>query len=162
MILSEIKYPIEENKNKITIFDRFFVEKNKHFYRILYKNKLYPLQELFEITDNKSKELKIKLISYNNFLNINKIIKEFDTYKNKFHEMSKMVYKIDDNEEKKIDVSEEEREEDEDEEKGINIFGANFVKENKDKCIVMYINKVFHLKETILKEDIEDVDKTNK
>ena len=147
MIVSKIKYPTGANERNTEIFETSFIEnnKNKQIYRIIYKNKLYPLQKLFEITANKSKEQKIKLISYNGFLNINKIIKEFDMYKNTFQEMSKMVYKF--------DVSEI---------KEIKIFGKKFVEKNKDKCFIMYKDKVFHLQETILKKDIEDEDKENK
>ena len=67
----------EENIFKIS--DPYFVEKNKYVYKIIYKNKIYPLQSIFKIIDNKFEKLKIKLICYNYISDINKRKNDFQS-----------------------------------------------------------------------------------
>ena len=54
--------------------------------------------------------------------------------------MSKIIYLIDEDDDK------------------INIFGANFVKNNKDKCIIIYKDMLFPFEEYFYINDIEKND----
>ena len=151
-----------ENKDRFRIFDPNFVEKNKYKYKIIFKNKLYPLKGLFNyIIGNKIEKLKIKLICYNHISDIHKIfhslqiyeIEKFKKNKNMYkfidhplfstHEIQKLIYKID-NKNK------------------IKIFGEEFVTNNSNKCLIIYKNKIIPLQSYFLFKDINIEDKKNK
>ena len=44
-------YEVKENEKIIKIFNQVFVKNNKYKYKIIYNNKLYPLQSEFKISD---------------------------------------------------------------------------------------------------------------
>ena len=158
----EIIYSIKENEKKIKLFNPDFVNKNKNKFKFIYNNKIYPLQNEFfyeyKINIEKNKKFKIILICYINFFNIMEITKECESFvkfnklkkyrtnKNKYSEylkcsfygISKMIYKIEPGEDK------------------IKIFGFYFVEKNKDKCIIIYKDKIFPLKVYF---SINDIDK---
>ena len=64
MHIYNIKCWILPNINKIQIFNSKFVRKNQIRCRIIYENKLYPLQDVYSIKENKTTTLKIKLICF--------------------------------------------------------------------------------------------------
>ena len=151
-----------ENKDRFRIFDPYLVEKNKYKYKIIYKNKLYPLKGIFNyIIDNKIEKLKIKLIYYNNISDKHKIsyslqnygneryIKNINMYKSidyllcSSHEIQKLKYKIH-NENK------------------IKIFGEEFVENNGNKCSIIYKNKIFPLQSYFLFKNINKEDRVNR
>ena len=57
-----------------------FVEKNKYKYKIIYKNKIYPLQSIFNIIGIQVETAKFKLLCYNHTLDNNEIPEEFPFY----------------------------------------------------------------------------------
>ena len=154
-----VVYSIKDNTSKVKIFNPNFVNTFKNSCKIIYKNKILPLKNEFELIDNKkSKILKIKLLSSFEILNYDYIIKGcesfnvfFEIKKNKtffknyesnllkysYHEMSKLVYYI--------------KEKDED----IKIFGKYFVELNRTQCLIIYNNKIFPLKEYFSYKEIE-------
>ena len=60
----ELLYKVNENETHLKILGDKFVEKNKLYGIIIYKNKKIPLVEKIEIKNIKSKELKIYLLFY--------------------------------------------------------------------------------------------------
>ena len=146
-MIVKIIYLLKDKKPSVKIFKQYFVKKFKYRSKILFENKLYPLKSEFIIPNKITEKIKIKLLFYNNFMNINDLIrgiekfylvqinkeltinynklKQFLKYKN----MIKLTYKI-----KK-------------EEKRIQIFGNDFVNTNKNKCIIIYQNNIFPLQE---------------
>ena len=44
----------EKDKTVLNDFDQNFAEKNKYKYKIIYKNKIYPLQSIIEIIENQN------------------------------------------------------------------------------------------------------------
>ena len=155
------KYSIKKDQDKINIFDQKFVLKYKHNFKIIHNNKIYPLSTEFNIVDKNIHVLNIKLLCYSPFFNeeiiangcvspsyFNKITKYkrntkkyFNYLKSTLFELSMMVYNI--NEKDKED-------------KKVKIFGTNFVENNNDKCIIIYKDRIFPLKEYF---DIRDVEK---
>mgnify|MGYP002627316623 FL=1 len=146
-------------ETETTLFNKDFTIKNKHKYKLIYKNKIYSLEKKIVIPNYKSKTIKIKLIGYNNIPIINDIIKECKSKKitekekykknvNKYceylkcslHELSKMKYKIDKQKEK------------------IQIFGYYFANNNKDKCIIIYKDNIFSLQQYFYINDIDKED----
>ena len=87
MKIFELFYSKIKKPKKISIFDNDFVNINKHRYKIIYENKIYPLQDALKIEEKQKNELKIKLICYNNIFDIQKVKKEYDSYR--FYENSK-------------------------------------------------------------------------
>ena len=59
---------------------KYFVKMNKHKYKIIYNNKMYPLQSIFQIKENKIGKLRIKLICYNHIKNIPPIFTHLPKY----------------------------------------------------------------------------------
>ena len=139
---------IEKNKyEEEGICFEDFVEKNKYKYKIVYKNKIYPLQSIFNIIGIQIETEKFKLLCYNHTLDNNEIPEEFPFYdylkfnslktikKNmnmniykyidylfySSHEILKLIYKIDSPNK-------------------IRIFGEEFVGNNGNKC-----NHIFYL-----------------
>ena len=51
-------YSLKEKSKKINILDTAFANKYKYRYKIIYSNKLFPLQSKFKIYDNKKKKIK--------------------------------------------------------------------------------------------------------
>ena len=156
----------EEEEYKTFEKSELFVKNNKYKYKIIYKNKIFPIQSLFEIRKINIEKIKFKLISYNHISNLNKIqkelpitkhykierlkyIKNMNMYKfikylfNKCHEIQKMIYKISD-------------------EDKIKIFGEEFVGNNGNKCLIIYRDKIFPLQTYFLIKDIDKEDKDNK
>ena len=157
MKIYQYVYLIKDNINIIQLFNKDFVDKNKSKFRIVLKNKIYPLQSELIIKDINIKQIKIKIISLYDTLGIedrspNYLImdkfcesKKYKKNNNKYniylkcslHEMSKITYKINRNK------------------NNIKIFGKNFVEKNKNKCIIIYNDIIFPLKEFFLIKDIQ-------
>ena len=127
-----------------------FVKLNKNRCRIIYENKSYSLLEKIQIKEKKNPILKIKLICYgnipkrhetklkkNNWSQTNKMEKIFNKddfyldflFYDSFQLVYRIVYQIDEFETK------------------IKIFGEQFVKNNKYKCLIFYKGEIFPLKE---------------
>ena len=198
MNVLKIYYPIGENKKEIEIFRKSFVKEYKLQCKIIFNNKLYPLQSYFEINNMKRKRLTIKLLYFNRIPNHlfhilskyeececysesyykknlkNAINKNAENLKRYFYKLPKMIYK---NEPLKNSIIYEEalnkilrnrgkytKEDIEKElelvpdEKVIKIFGNNFVENNKDKCIIIYKNRAFSLREYFSTKDIDKND----
>ena len=77
-LIITLKYKINENDDKIKIFDKDFIENNKNNFKIFCEGKEYELAEYFNIKDYKNKDiLEIKLLQINNEIsNISKMFKE--------------------------------------------------------------------------------------
>ena len=150
-------FSIKDGEKLIKIFKPDFVNKNRHKYKIIYNNKIYPIQNEFKIPNNKDNKLKIKLICFNYISGVNDIdleyasLYKFNEIKNykknvykyseflncSYYKMSKLIYRINPTE------------------KEIKIFGKDFVNNNKGKCIIIYDNKIIPLQENISRNDIE-------
>ena len=93
-LIIKLVYKIREEKN-ISIFSSYFVETNKNKCLMIINNKLYSLTDKYQIIDENTKTLKIKLLLLNNkkvnlsymFYNCNSL-KEFNLIK-KFDEIDK-------------------------------------------------------------------------
>jgi hypothetical protein len=70
----------EEEYEEEDICFEDFVEKNKYKYKIIYKNKIYPLQSIFNIIGIQVETAKFKLLCYNHTLDNNEIPEEFSFY----------------------------------------------------------------------------------
>ena len=135
-------HEIDEKQKEISIIHPNFVEPNKNRCRIIYDNKLYPLQSKILIKRKRKSKIKIRLICYRNILdkfhNLEKYwdeeikMKEIDCVKD-----LKMVYKIDKSKNK------------------TKIFGEKFVKNNKHKCAILYKDKIFKLQEYLKLKNIK-------
>ena len=66
-------YEIQKDEEIIKIFNPIFVKKYKSRCKIVYQNKIFPLQSEFMVKQNNITKLKIKLIHFNNHLNIDSI-----------------------------------------------------------------------------------------
>ena len=150
-------YPIRKNEHNKLIFKPEFVRKNKFKCKISYNNKLYPLVNVFKIQNVNITRLKLKLICYDNSIDLSKIFKGYGVFykfyetrkydlKNSerkekikclYHEMSKMVYNINPND------------------KFIQILSNEFVERNKDKCLLIYNNDIFPLKGSFYGQEIK-------
>ena len=162
MRIFKIIYSVSQDLNLIKIFNRTFVKKYKDKCKIIYNHKIYPLQSEFHI-NNKNKiigSLFIRLISFTNTFNINQITKgckSFLTYfeisnlqkntnkysiylKYSFYELSKMIYNLEKEKNKKMNK--------------VKIFGKNFVQNNKDKCVIIYKDQIYPLKEYFSLDEI--------
>ena len=62
-------YEIKEKNNKLRILGEEFVKNNKNKGRIIYKNKIYPLQDLFLLKNIKDEKLKIYMLLSKNCCN---------------------------------------------------------------------------------------------
>jgi len=149
-------YTGKNNFGGLRIFYPLIFQNNRYKYKIVYQNKIYPLQSEIKITDEKIKKLELKIICYNNITKIKDIsekyksildfyeIKKYNKKKNCddfFNELSKMVYSIKQKKNK------------------IRIFGKKFIEHNKERCNILYKNKTFPLQEFFLIEDIDKQDK---
>ena len=135
--------------------DKFSKELERKFL-IVYKNRIY--KSIDDLKKIKYDQSKIKLIAFNNIIGIHnrskskEILNKFDRcYKYKkntnkyntylrcsFNAISQISYKIN-----KEDVE-------------IQIFGGEFVKNNKDKCLIIYKDTIFPLQKSFLTENIEE------
>ena len=145
------------NNGKKRLFKSNFIIKNRTKFYIVYNNKRYPLQENYNFNKVKTSKINIKLIYLNDNYNISDIIKgcelfeeiyiknknekDYDKYLEfiKCSDKYKMIYIINSKE------------------KTIKIFGKDFVKNNKDKCIILYNDKLLPLKEYFSLNNIENV-----
>ena len=157
MKIIQVIYPKKGKRTSIQIFSEYFIMKNKNKFKIIYKNKIYPLMREFPVINKTIDKLKIKLISFENNININNIYREnifidiiyekdkkiknahkYDIYfKHSMRDIFKMSYKI--NKYKKE----------------IRLFGEKFIENNKDKCIIIYKGEISFIKEFIFKKDID-------
>ena len=64
-LIIKLVYKIREEKN-ISIFSSYFVETNKNKCLMIINNKLYSLTDKYQIIDENTKTLKIKLLLLNN------------------------------------------------------------------------------------------------
>ena len=151
-------------KERTRISGQNFVEKNKYKYKIIYKNKIYPLQGIFKIIENKIEKFKIKLICYNHHPDIDKI--SYFLTKYKYYEIEKLkrnIYMF-----RFIDylfhssyeiirliynIGKEDK---------IQIFGEEYVGINGNKCSILYRNKIIPLQSHFLIKEINKEDKANK
>ena len=126
-------YKIKSNENVVKIFDDDFIRKNKNTHKIVYNNKMYPLQNEIFIENKNISEIKIKLISFIHIktIPIGSYVTKKCLYNNKCfkNKLSRMIYKINNNENK------------------IRIFGKTFVENNINKCRIIYNNIVSSLQE---------------
>ena len=152
MLIFVIHYLINNSK-RINILKSNFVKRYKDRIKIIYNNKIIPLQTSLIIGENKNKKkIKIKLICYNDKLDFNALTKGLDSfydfypylkYQNDiiiFNKIKSFIFNwslmIYDKKEPTYEPSQE-----------IKIFGENFIKNNKDKCLIFFENKYFPLKE---------------
>lgn len=156
MKVFEIIYSVKQNQNRIKIFNHDFIRKYKNCSKLIYKGKIFPITSEFPITDKNIKKLKIKLIT------LRKIPDDIFLYCNQVNQFNKQrIYKITNDEIKhivnvqkliyKINLNKNK----------IRIFNNKFVNNNKNKCNLIYKNRIFPLKEYFSIEDIEK-EKTNK
>ena len=156
------------HSNKVfTLFNGYFekelenfVAKSKYKYKIIHKNKIFPLQGIFQINEIKIEKIKFKLICYNHIKEISRIFYyslEYNAYKfekfkknmnmnryiDYFHEKQKLIYNID-NEDK------------------IKIFGEEFIINNRNKLSIIYKDNIIPLSSYFLINDINKEDKENK
>ena len=67
-----IIYNIDKNE-KIKIFGKKFVEKNKNKCKIMYEDKIYDLTEEFNIKNSNEEKIIIKLLDINNITNMSEL-----------------------------------------------------------------------------------------
>ena len=155
MVVLIMIFSITKKGNIINIFKNDFVKKNKGKYRIIYNNKLLPLQTKLICRDQRANKLKIQLICYNDNLNIYDLMKGCESlsefyasklYKHnvfKFQALKFFIFNWSIILYTKFKPKEK-----------IKIFGENFVKNNRDKCMIMLYNKIFPLQEYLI-DDVE-------
>ena len=141
--------PINENP----VLNKNFIKRNEKRYKIIFNNKILPLNNILTIPNDKRKEIKIKIICYSDNYHINDIIIANETlnvfkisknYKKQLEypklEGSKIFYKIN---RKETDIR---------------IFGKNFVNNNRGKYLILYKDKTFPLNEFFYIKDIDKED----
>ena len=62
MEIYKATYQIEEKKDYIKIFSKYFVKKNRLKFKIVYQNKLLPLTNIFKFSKKEKEKLKIKIL----------------------------------------------------------------------------------------------------
>ena len=158
MIIFVIHYLINDNSEKINIFKSNFVMRNKDRIKIIYNNKIIPFQTSIIIRENNNKWIKIKLICFKDNLDFNALIKGLDSfykiypstkYKNNMIRFSKLKFFVFNSSYMIYDKLEPTSEPS----KEIKIFCENFVINNKDKCLILFENKFFPLKEYFFLDD---------
>ena len=154
MNVYNIIYKINTNNNLINIFQTDFFIKNKSRFKIIYKNKLMDLSSKIPVEKGK-KEIKIKLISLFNISNNNKDI--FNKAKFYIANENQTPFKIVvENKLKKKAIHYNAFILEYKFNSKIKIFGYDFVKNNKDKCLIMYNNIFFELDEYISIENFKE------
>ena len=155
-------YDLKENEvSPKKIFHEKFVILNINKCKIVYNNKIIPLQTEFPLNNKEryKKQLKFKLIIFGHFFNFDQrseicelpskfyLIKNFQSknYRYDIYEKSiqyKLLYNL--------------------EPYGAAIFGENFAKNNKNKGFFMYNNKIFPIMQYISIKKIISKDKLKK
>ena len=168
---SEKTAPIKNKEKREILFPIDFLRENKHKYKVIYKNKLYPLRNLSFDLEKNNKNSDCKLL----YLLEDENFEKKSEYKiaQKYKKIEKNIIKIpniyDPEEENKFDLEinniqkvkfnyfpnlefifydsyyisyKKNIKNDK-----IKIFGKNFVKNNKDKCIIIYNNIIYFLTE---------------
>ena len=136
MIIFVITFPKKKKAIEQKIFDPYFVKKYKNNFKIVYNNKLLPLQTKLYIGKKLKKKIKIQLICFlNNFL-LNDLIRGCQNF-SEIHPSEKFKNNIKNFYRTKIFfinssiilyyIFEEKTK----------IFGKNFVKNNIGKCIFL-------------------------
>ena len=180
MIVYEIIYNDYEGED---IFKIDFVEKHKDKFKIIFNNKIYPLQSRFDNFNSNANVFKIKLMCFANISNLyrifanfqatidyyevpNTISKHVNYYRSQkcfFRKIPRIIYEYQALN-KYLDMIDDYRHFIEtnfiQKEKGIKIFGKEFVERNKDKCIIAYKNRFFSLREYFFTKDMDKTDKT--
>jgi len=64
MKLFQHVFEAQENEQKIKLFNSKFLIKYKNKCKIIYKNKLYPLQDEFDFIYNPYEKIKVKLVTF--------------------------------------------------------------------------------------------------
>ena len=148
------KITFKNEIDKKNLFHHKFISIYRNKCRIISNNAIHPLE--FDISLIKKS---FKLILFNDLskndlikgfilktddIEIIEIPKERNHYKNKavfiefsLNELSQIIYKIKSNNK-------------------IKIFGQNFVKNNKNKCFIVYNDEIFPLQEYFLSKDLMD------
>lgn len=150
MKVYKITYNISDVKNNVMqIFTYDFIDSYRNYCIMVYKNKKYNLMPIFGIRDNKSDELRIKLISFVDLPDIDiitngkgilygyfeetklnkKTHKPGVIVKYSYYDVCLLVYQVNPSE------------------KRIKIFGEDFVKNNKDKYKLLYNHELYELTE---------------
>ena len=62
MEIYKATYQIEEKKDYIKIFSKYFVKKNRLKFKIIYQNKLLPLTSILKFSKKEKEKLKIKIL----------------------------------------------------------------------------------------------------
>ena len=137
MKVFEIDMKIKIKENRLN-FDPSFINKYKNKLRILYNNKIYPLNHKFSNIINNINDLRINLIS----------LEQLPLY-----DIHNIRYIKEDDKKDLWD-----RYEDEEEDDRIRLFGKKFIERNKDKCLIIYNNEIYPLQEYFLIKDIESKD----
>ena len=137
MKVFEIDMKIKIKENRLN-FDPSFINKYKNKLRILYNNKIYPLNHKFSNIINNINDLRINLIS----------LEQLPLY-----DIHNIRY-IKENDKKDL----WDRYEDEEEDDRIRLFGKKFIERNKDKCLIIYNDEIYPLQEYFLIKDIESKD----
>ena len=149
------KLSYKDNKNANIIMN-YFINKYKKRCKVIYLNKIYELDKIDKfplLLFNNNDSIKFKILSFvdlqdfktemenSNLLDIKEKYRSIKINsdilpKNLIFNIFKMEYKIN-------------------KEENIKIFGKDFVKNNSDKCLIIYRNKILPLDE-YLKYEIED------
>ena len=137
MKVFEIDMKIKINENRLN-FDPSFINKYKNKLRILYNNKIYPLNHKFSNIINNINDLRINLLS----------LEQLPLY-----DIHNIRYIKEDDKKDLWD-----RYKDEEEDDRIRLFGKKFIERNKDKCLIIYNNEIYPLQEYFLIKDIESKD----
>ena len=149
-------------KEEVDIDEIFQDKSSKELERkflIVYKNRIYKsFDDLKKIKHDQPKiKLKIKLITFNNIIDIHnkskseEILNKFDKchkYRkntNKYNIYLRCSFNVFSQISYKIDKKNNE----------IQIFGENFVENNKAKCFIIYKDRIFPIQKSFLTENIE-------
>ena len=128
--------------------------KYKNLHKFVFKDKINPLQNEFDMNDKKYPKFIVRLKSYAKILNLINIKNGYDTL---YKHLQYQIWKISQNEHKKYEsfllsriiyvINQENSK--------IRIFGGKFVGNNKNKCFIIYNNKVLPLQEYFPFENIQ-------
>ena len=177
----ELEFNIKGIEDTIKIFSSSFVKTYRKKCIIIDNNKKIPLKEEFSINqkekDNKQKKIKLIISNFRgdlkngiifksykkNDLKITKrniLRKHFTNISISMNDMYKITYKIN------LNINQTKNSKGKIIEKNNNnihefkIFGHKFVQNNKDKCVIIYNNKLYPLKEYFSENDFNKEDKS--
>ena len=177
MVTFVIIFQIKENNRKVYLFKPYFFVKYKNRCKMIYKNKIFPLK--FSVSIKRAGKLKIELMFYNDdayledivkgcisfseiyLINIYKnYIKKFKKIRCRFWNWSGMEYLTSTPQDKldilKNDFSSIIKTGKIPKLKKIKIFGEKFVENNKNKCFIVYNNRIYPLQEYLSVTDTEN------